>query len=52
MGAQSAGALMTAASIARYQRIRARILNWQRPMYVGPLTPMQRAVLRLQYPEA
>ena len=36
---------MTAASIARYQRIRARILNYSKPMYVKPLTPMERAIL-------
>lgn len=43
---------MNPESLARYQRIRARILNFRRPMYVRPLTPMQRAILRLQYPEA
>ena len=36
---------MTAAQIATYQRIRARILNYRKPMYVKPLTPMERAIL-------
>ena len=40
---------MTLESLLRYQRIRARILNFQRPVIVKPLTPFQRAVLSLQY---
>ena len=36
---------MTAQQIATYQRIRARILAFRKPMYVRPLTPFQRAVL-------
>ena len=36
---------MTAESIVRYQRIRARILNYNKPMYVKPFTPMERAIL-------
>jgi hypothetical protein len=43
---------MTPESIARYQRIRARILNFQRPVIIKPLTPFQRAVLSVNYPSA
>jgi len=40
---------MAPQNIAKYQAIRARILNSQRPVIVKPLTPFQRAILALQY---
>jgi len=40
---------MTPQSIRKYQDIRTRILNFQRPVIVKPLTPFQRAVLSVQY---
>lgn len=43
---------MTPASIAKYQAIRARILAFQRPVIIKPLTPMHRAILSVQYSNA
>jgi len=40
---------MAPQNIAKYQAIRARILAFQRPVIVKPLTPFQRAVLSVQY---
>lgn len=43
---------MTPQTLAKYQAIRSRILNFQKPMYVGPLTPFNRAVLATLYANA